>query len=173
MVESQSRNPAARAVQQRASELQLAEISRTALRDFFEKEKSNETKLPCSYVNEHVRVFVIVRVLDCVRLHNHLHTHLLAILTLHKQGESINKSIDWFDVIPCLAHVPKTEVRNMASKLCIQLHSFPKTLFQKIQITELVTGQSSFFARNLWQQIRLLTLTQARRVKFSTSWSWS
>ena len=52
--------------QYRASE---SELFRRVLRDFFEKEKSNETKLPCEYVDEHVcafacACFIIVRVFE-------------------------------------------------------------------------------------------------------------
>ena len=68
----------------------------------------------------------------------------------------MSKSIDWFDVIPCLASIPKTEVRNMASKLCMQLHSFPKDLFQKIKQTEIVAGQESEVLNALERELRLL-----------------
>jgi hypothetical protein len=67
-----------------------------------------------------------------------------------------NKSIDLFDVIRCLAVVPKTEVRNMASKLCIQLHSFPRDLFKKIKETEIVDGQDNEILNAMKVELRHL-----------------
>jgi len=67
-----------------------------------------------------------------------------------------NKSIDLFDVTRCLAVVPKTEVRNMASKLCIQLHSFPRDLFKKIKETEIVDGQDNQILNAMKVELRHL-----------------
>ena len=138
--------------QYRASE---AELFRRVLRDFFEKEKSNETKLPCEYVDEHVCAFACACFI-IVRVFEGLFVSLSNLTPPLLQGQLISKSIDWFDVIPCLATIPKTEVRNMASKLCIQLHSFPKDLFQKIKQTEIVAGQESQVLNALELELRHL-----------------
>ena len=72
------------------------------------------------------------------------------------QGKSIESNIDLFDVTRCLAVVPKTEVRNMASKLCIQLHSFPRDLFKKIKETEIVDGQDNQILNAMKKELRHL-----------------
>jgi hypothetical protein len=64
--------------------------------------------------------------------------------------------IDLFGVIRCLAVVPKTEVRNMASKLCIQLHSFPRDLFKKIKETEIVSDQENEILNTMKLELRHL-----------------
>ena len=75
-----------------------------------------------------------------------------------------NKSIDLFDVIRCLAVVPKTEVRNMASKLCIQLHSFPRDLFKKIKETEIVDGQDNQILNAMKKELRHLVSFKSNSV---------
>jgi len=67
--------------------------------------------------------------------------------------------VDWFDVIPSLTRIPKTS--NMASKLCIQLHSFPKDVFENIQRTQIVTGQDSAILSKLEVELRTLVSSMA------------
>jgi len=68
----------------------------------------------------------------------------------------INAKVDWFVAIRSLVNIPNIEVLNMASKLSIQLHSFPKDLFQKIQETKIVRGQESQFLNKLEIELRTL-----------------
>ena len=68
----------------------------------------------------------------------------------------INAKVDWFVAIRSLVNIPNIEVQNMASKLSIQLHSFPKDLFQKIQETKIVRGQESQFLNKLEIELRNL-----------------
>jgi len=70
------------------------------------------------------------------------------------QDEERNDWVDWFHVIPALATIPKTS--NMASKLCIQLHAFPKDVFESIQKTQIVTGQDSEIISKLEIELRTL-----------------
>ena len=72
------------------------------------------------------------------------------------QGKLIESNLDLFDVTRCLADVRKTEVRNMASKLCIQLHSFPRDLFKKIKETEIVDGQDNQILNAMKKELRHL-----------------
>ncbi len=65
-----------------------------------------------------------------------------------------NKIVDWFDVLPSLASIPKTA--NMASKLCVQLHSFPKDVFQNLKDTKILIGQESNIICNLEIELRVL-----------------
>jgi hypothetical protein len=44
----------------------------------------------------------------------------------------------------------------MASKLCIQLHAFPKDVFESIQKTQIVTGQESEIISKLEVELRTL-----------------
>jgi hypothetical protein len=81
------------------------------------------------------------------------------------QGKSIESNIDLFDVIRCLAVVPKTEVRNMASKLCIQLHSFPRDLFKKIKETEIVDGLDNEILNAMKLELRHLVSFTINSVK--------
>ena len=62
--------------------------------------------------------------------------------------------VDWFDVIPVLTSIPKTS--SMASKLCIQLHSFPKVVFQSIQKTQIISGPDSEIFKKLSVELRTL-----------------
>jgi hypothetical protein len=80
----------------------------------------------------------------------------LQSLTFKLIFQDVEKSdlVDWFDVIPSLTSIPKTS--NMASKLCIQLHSFPKDVFESIQKTQIVTGQDSAILSKLEVELRLL-----------------
>ncbi len=94
---------------------------------------------------------------DIARVRAHLfvsHSNSPPIFLL-QDGISID-SIDLFDLIRCLAVVPKTEVRNMASKLCIQLHSFPRDLFKKIKETEIVAGEDNQILNTMKLELRHL-----------------
>jgi hypothetical protein len=66
----------------------------------------------------------------------------------------LDDGVEWFDVIPCLTRIPKTS--TMASKLCIQLHSFPKDVFESIQKTQIVTGQDRVVLNKLEVDLRTL-----------------
>jgi hypothetical protein len=70
--------------------------------------------------------------------------------------------VDWFDVIPSLTRIPKTS--NMASKLCIQLHSFPKDVFENIQKTQIVTGHDSAILSKLEVELRTLVSSIAEKL---------
>jgi hypothetical protein len=78
---------------------------------------------------------------------------VIKILSFVQEVEQREK-IDWFDVIPALTGIPKTS--NMASKLCIQLHSFPKDAFENIQKTKILTGQDSEIVSKLEVELRTL-----------------
>ncbi len=76
------------------------------------------------------------------------------IFLIFLQDEGRNDWVDWFHVIPALATIPKTT--NMASKLCIQLHAFPKDVFENIQKTQILTGQDSENISKLEIELRTL-----------------
>lgn len=76
------------------------------------------------------------------------------IVLIFLQDEERTEWVDWFQVIPVLATIPKTS--NMAAKLCIQLHAFPKDVFESIQKTQIVTGQDSEIISKLEIELRIL-----------------
>jgi hypothetical protein len=81
--------------------------------------------------------------------------HISELRITFPQGQPHpNRIVDWFDVLPSLASIPKTA--NMASKLCVQLHQFPKDIFQNLQVTKILTGQESKIISNLEVELRIL-----------------
>lgn len=131
-------------VQSKRMEMALMKLAR----EFFEKEKSNSTKSQIDFTNEHVRFL------------RHFHLFwlqgfpILSFGLILLQDVEKNDWVDWFDVIPALTNIPKTS--NMASKLCIQLHSFPKDAFDNIQKTKILTGQDSETINRLEVELRTL-----------------
>jgi hypothetical protein len=79
---------------------------------------------------------------------------VIVTLFLLQDVERTDEEVDWFDVLPALANIPKTS--NMASKLCIQLHSFPKEVFESIQKTKIIAGQDSEILNKLEVELRIL-----------------
>ncbi len=130
-------------VQSKRMEMSFMKLAR----EFCEKEKSNNTKSQLEFTDQNVRFVAYFHVFPLF---------FFAIFNIVLIFQDVEKSdlVDWFDVIPSLTSIPKTS--NMASKLCIQLHSFPKDVFESIQKTQIVTGQDSAILSKLEVELRLL-----------------
>jgi hypothetical protein len=68
--------------------------------------------------------------------------------------------VDFFDVFLNLASVSQPSVSNMASKLSIQLHSFPSNLFCYLQQTDILLGRDNFLIKQLESRLQTLVRTQ-------------
>ena len=135
----------------RIADLQAKRIETTLMklaRDFFDKEKSNSTKSKIDFTDEHVRFLVFLYLIQLQFF------QILCTVLILLQDQERNDWVDWFQVIPTLANIPRTS--TMASRLCIQLHAFPKDVFESIQKTQIVTGQDSEIISKLEVELRIL-----------------
>jgi hypothetical protein len=79
---------------------------------------------------------------------------------LDERGLLQAQQVNFFEVFLNLASIPKPALCNMASKLYIQLHSFPKNLFKYLQQTEVLRQEDSELFKQLEGKLKSLVSTQ-------------
>jgi hypothetical protein len=75
---------------------------------------------------------------------------------LDASGVVQSASVNFFEVFLNLASIPKPTLCNMASKLSIQLHSFPKTLFSYLQKSEILSQEDDLLFKQIGKKFQSL-----------------